>query len=208
MSDRGVTSIDDLLGYEDEPAPAPGRRGVGGVVKAVLIGAAVTAAIVLGLRLARIAVPVALVAAGVTALMILRGILRAVRATAAVPLRRHGEESGEYAFGGSYVSTPDAMRRAVLRWEHRLAWHADAPGTFAVQFQPFLREMADERLRQGYGVTIEADPAQARRVLGEPLWELLTGEHRRAPGARELAAAVAAVERLRTSTWEGHERAE
>jgi hypothetical protein len=202
-----VTSIDDLLGYEDEPAPA-GRRGAGGVIRAVLLGAAVTAAITLGLTVARIAVPVVLVAAAVYALLILRGILRAVRATAIAPLRRMGEESGDYAFGGGhYLSTPDAMRRAVLRWEHRLAWHADAPGTFAVQFQPFLRELADERLRQGYGVTIAADPARARRVLGEPLWELLTGEHRRPPGPRELASAVAAVERLRTSTWEGHERA-
>jgi hypothetical protein len=204
-----TTSIDDLLGYEDEPAPA-GRGGVGGVVKAVLLGAAVTAAIALGLRVAAIAIPVVLVAAAVYALLILRGILRAVRATAAAaaPLHRVGEESGDYAFeGGYYLSTPDAMRRAVLRWEHRLAWHADAPGTFAVQFQPFLRELTDERLRQGYGVTIAGDPVRARRVLGEPLWGLLTGEQRRAPGPRELAAAVAAVERLRASTWEGHERA-
>jgi hypothetical protein len=203
-----ATSIDDLLGYEDETAPSSGRRGIGGVVKAVLLGAAATAAIVLGLRAARIAVPVALVAAGVYALLVLRAILRAVRATAAAPLRRRTyDDGGEYAFDGYYLSTPDAMRRAVLRWEHRLAWHADAPSTFAVQFQPFLRELADERLRQGYGVTIAGDPARARRVLGESLWEMLTGEHRRAPGPRELASAVAALERLRTSTWEGHERA-
>ena len=200
-----VTSIDDLLGYEDEAAPSAGRRGVGSLVKAVLLGAAGTAAIVLGLRAARITVPVALVAAGVFALLALRAVLRAVRATA--PPRRPAEEGGGFAFDDYYLATPDAMRRAVLRWEHRLAWYADAPGTFAVQFQPFLRELADERLRQGYGVTIATDPDRARRVLGEALWEMLVGGHRRATGPRELATAVAALEKLRTSTWEGHERA-
>jgi len=201
-----LASIDDLLGYEDEARPA-GRRGAGAFVKAGLLWAAATAGIVLGLRAARIAVPVALVATGVAALLVLREVVRAVRATAAVRLRRGVVADDDVLYDERFLSTPDAMRRAVLRWEHRLAWYADAPGTFAVQFQPFLRETADERLRQGYGLTMATDPVRARQVLGEPLWELLTGEHRRGPTPRELAAAVAAVERLRTSTGEGHERA-
>jgi hypothetical protein len=200
-----LTSIDDLLGYEDEAAAARPRRSVAAAVaRTVLAAAALTGGILLVLRLATLTVPVALVAVGVAALLALRRVVAAV-APGAPP--RRVPAGGYDPDEGSYVwSPPDAMRRAVLRWEHRLAWHADAPGSFAVQFQPVLRALADERLRLGYGVTIASDPVRARAVLGEPLWAVLTAEHRRGPGARELARAVTDLENLRTSTWEGRQR--
>jgi hypothetical protein len=190
----GGTSIDDLLGYEDEAAYGAPRHGpVAATVRALLLAAAITGGIVLALRIAEFAVPVPLVAVGVLALVALRRVVRAVAPGGAGRRRPppHQDTEDWYAW-----SVPDAMRRAVLRWEHRLAWHADTHDAFAVQLQPVLREVADERLRLGYGVTIGSDPARARVLLGEPLWAVLTGQWRRGPDAGELARAVADLERL------------
>jgi hypothetical protein len=201
-----TTSIDDLLGYDEEqPAGGPGRGRAATVVRTVLLAAALVGAVLLVLRLAAVSVPVTLVSVGVLALLTLRRVNRLVAPGVNRPRRTsvgvHLADEAEYRW-----STPDAMRRAVLRWEHRLAWLQDVPGTFAVQFQPFLRELADERLRQGYGITIATDPARARATLGEPIWAVLTAEQRRGLNHRDLEQAVAALEKLRTSTWEGHER--
>jgi hypothetical protein len=196
-------SIDDLLGYEDEaPAGAPRRRLAGTLVRTVLLAALLTGVIVLGLRTVEIAVPVVLVALGVLALLALRHVVRLVsppRAGQARPLIAEPQgDDGTY-----YWPSPDAMRRAVLRWEQRLGWHADQPDTFAVQLQPVLRELADERLRQGYGLSLGGEPDRAREVLGEPLWTALTDQHRRGLSRADLAQAVAALEKLKVSRWEG-----
>jgi hypothetical protein len=198
MAERSerTASIDDLLGYEEEaPAAGPVRTGTGAVVKAVLLGAAVTAAVVGGLRLAGIVVPIALVAVGVGALLALRHILRLVAPPAGGLARATTDlyEAGDAVY---HWPTPDAMRRAVVRWEQRLTWHGDTPGTFDAHLRPALRELVDERTRQHDGFTIDSDPARARAVLGEPLWGVLTGEHRRGPGQRELTEAVARLEEL------------
>jgi hypothetical protein len=197
-----TTSIDDLLGYDEEqPAGGPGRGRAATLVRTALLAAALVGGVLLVLRLASITVPLALVTVGVLALLTLRRVIRLV-APGVPRSRRTAAGADPVVDEGAYRwSTPDAMRRAVLRWEHRLAWHQDVPGTFAVQFQPILRELADERLRRGYGLTIATDPARARAVLGEPLWAVLTAEHRRGPGPRELEQAVAGLEKLRTSTW-------
>jgi hypothetical protein len=195
VSERTAT-IDDLLGYEDDaPAPRPARTGVATVVKAGLIAAGLTAAIVLGLRPAGIAVPIALVGLGVCAILALRYAVRLVAAPTGVVTRGTIDpyEAGDATY---HWPTPDAMRRAVVRWEQRLTWHGDTPGTFDTHVQPALRELVDERLRLRHGITIAADPGQARRMLGEPLWDLVTGQHRRGPGQRELTEALTRLEDL------------
>jgi hypothetical protein len=195
VTDR-TASIDDLLGYEDDtPPPAPRRAGAATVVKTVLVAVGLTAAIVLGLRPAGIAVPIALVGLGVCAVIAVRQSVRMVAAPSGVTPRRAIDpyEAGDAAY---HWPTPDAMRRAVARWEQRLTWHGDTPGTFDMHVQPALRELVDERLRLRHGVTIAGDPARARRLLGEQLWELLTGQHRRGPGQRELAEALTRLEDL------------
>lgn len=194
-------SIDDLLRYEDEP---PSRRGGrAGLTRTALLVAVLTAAVAGGLRMFGVTVSVALVAVGVLALVTLRRVLRQV----APPGRAHPGRRASGPVGGAagvlddaegmyQFPPPDAMRRAVVRWEQRLSWCADSPASFGDGLRPVLRELADERLRLGYGVTIDGDPARARELLGEPLWSLLTGQHRRGPGQRGLARAVAALEEL------------
>jgi hypothetical protein len=144
--------------------------------------------------LAGVAVPVALVACGVSALLALRHVVRLVAPATAPRFVAPSTDDGSY-----YWPQPDAMRRAVLRWEQRLAWHADAPETYDQQLRPVLRELADERLRQRHGVTIAADPRQARELLGEPLWGMLTSAHRRGPSMRDVVRAVALFEGLTMS---------
>lgn len=193
-------SIDELLRYDDESAaPRPGRGLAATVLRTVLLAGLGTAVITLGFRVVGITVSVPLVGTALLALLSLRHLVRVVTPGNG---RRAGSVTGQPADGdGGYQwPAPDAMRRAVLRWEQRLAWHADAPGSFDEQLRPFLREMADERLRHGYGVTIAGEPTRARAVLGEPLWSVLTGEHRRGPSHRELATAVTRLEELKMTT--------
>jgi hypothetical protein len=190
-----TASIDDLLGYDSETPTGSGGGGTGEVVRALVIVAVATAASVFVLRAFGVVVPVALVAFGIAAVVALRHVLRLVAVpSAAVPrgLADHGD-AGDASY---HWPSPDAMRRAVLRWEQRLTWQADSPGTFSGQLQQRLRELADERLRQAYGVTIASDPARARVVLGERTWTMLTGVAPRAPGRRELTLAVARLEEL------------
>ncbi|HYN93187.1 MAG TPA: hypothetical protein VES42_05020 [Pilimelia sp.] len=193
MIDR-TASIYDLLGYEEEAGSAEGRRGrLRAYLKALLLTAATTVTVVFVLRLADIVISPVLVAAGTLALIGLRAAVRRVS-----PPRRASRSAravGSDHLDGSYRwPEPDTLRRAVLRWEHRLTRHLDAPGTVS-PLEPALREVADERLRQRHGVTLDGDPARARELLGEPLWAVLTGGRRRA-GVRELTAALARLEEL------------
>jgi hypothetical protein len=69
------------------------------------------------------------------------------------------------------------------------------PGRFARTVGAPIGELVDERLRQRHGITRETDPARAQAIVGENLWALL-GPQRRLPSAREVAAAVAELDRI------------
>ncbi|MFD0594521.1 hypothetical protein ACFQZ4_20545 [Catellatospora coxensis] len=56
--------------------------------------------------------------------------------------------------------------------------------------------MVDERLRQRHGVNRATEPERARRLLGDPLWTLLTVPAKRPPSPRELDVIVNALEKL------------
>ncbi|MEV0002391.1 hypothetical protein AB0H28_08910 [Micromonospora sp. NPDC050980] len=191
------TSIDDLLGSGEEPTGGAGRPSPGrsrGMLRTVLVTAAVVAVILVGLRAVGLRVPIWIIVAGVLAVLAVR---RVTAALSPPPPPRAGartftgEEPGTWNW-----SARDALRTAINGWERPLDWCADDRERFTEQVLPRLGELADERLRQRHGVTRESDPARARALLGEPLWTFLGTPARRPPSPRDLAAIVAELEKL------------
>jgi hypothetical protein len=191
------TSIDDLLGHEEESAPGRTRRArsrYGWLFGALLVAAGFTAVVVFGLRLFSLQVAVPAVFAGLLALL----LLRRVTATVAAPPPRPAYTPPDPARDdGSYNwTTEDALRGAVSRWETKLAWSKGESGRFAKGVLPALGELIDERLRLRHGLTRESDPPRARVLLGEELWTFLSTPVKRTPAPRELAAIVEKLEKL------------
>jgi hypothetical protein len=90
----------------------------------------------------------------------------------------------------------DGLELATIRWDNRLSFGERDAGRFASSIRPRITELVDERLRQRHGLTRASDPARARELLGEPLWELLHAPSVRNPSPRQLAAIIAKVEEL------------
>lgn len=68
---------------------------------------------------------------------------------------------------------------------------------------PFLRSIASEQLETRHGLHLDSEPDLARRVIGEPGWELLNPSReqpidRMAPGLSidQMAVAVSALEEI------------
>lgn len=191
------TSIDDLLTSGEEPTGGAERPSGGrarGLLRTVLVTAAVVAVILVGLRAVGLRVPIWIIVAGVLAVLAVRRVTAALspppppRAGVRAP---DGEEPGTWNW-----SARDALRTAINGWERPLDWCADNRERFTERVLPRLGELADERLRQRHGVTRESDPARARALLGEPLWTFLGTPARRPPTPRDLAAIVAELEKL------------
>ncbi len=71
---------------------------------------------------------------------------------------------------------------------------------YGTRLQPVLRELAASRLRRAYGVDLAARPEEARRLLGDGVWPLLT-EHRAEPvSVRQLDEVLTAIERIGAPT--------
>lgn len=190
---RSNAGIDDLLGFDDEPAAveeeeARPRSRAGFLVRNALLVAAATAATVGALRIVGAKLPVLLVLAGFVALRWLMLVLDDV-APPAVPAapRRAAGDAGE---GGT-----DGLREAVRRWETRLDRAQTGTGPSS-NLLPVLAELTDERLRLRHGITLASDPQRSRELLGEPLWRMLTEPDRRPPKARDVAAHVQTLEQL------------
>jgi hypothetical protein len=187
------TSIDDLLGFEDEP-PAKARResrGVGWWVRTVVIAGALTAVTVFGLRLFGFAIPIVAVAAGYLALLALRRVTSTLSPDPGPrSARRSSVEDGMYNFNNR-----DALRAAVARWERLLQRAGSDVGSARATHRTFV-EIADERLRQRHSVTRAGDPPRARTLLGEPLWSYLSTPPTRNLSPRDAAAYVQQLERL------------
>jgi hypothetical protein len=191
------TSIDDLLSFEEE-APPRTVQPRGGRVRPVLrflaVAAAVVAVVLAGLRAVGLQVSIAVIVAGVLALLAVRRVTTALapppppRAGGRAPV---GEEDGSYHWG-----TRDALRTAINGWERPLDWSGGNRQRFTERILPRIGELADERLRQRHGLTRESDPGRARTLLGEPLWRFLSTPSRRPPSPRDLAAIVAELEKL------------
>jgi hypothetical protein len=197
MSERSENaSIYDLLVHEEEPPrkAARERTGAGWWVRTALIAAALTAVTVVALRLFAAGVAWPAVFAGFFALLSLRRVT-AVVAPPPPPRanthRSHGTDEGLYHWGGQ-----DALRGAVKRWERMLAGAQNDGVRFARTVLPPLGELVDERLRQRHGLTRASDPARARALMGDPLWQFLANPAKRGPAPRDLAAIVAKLESL------------
>jgi hypothetical protein len=194
MSDQ-QTSIDDLLYHEEETPVAPRRERsrVRSWLTAVLIAAAGTAVVLLGLRLFGLTMPVGAVFAGCLALVVLRRTVRSVAVAPQPKLRRVGTDPED----GSYVfSTGDGLREAVRQWESRLKSAQHDAGRFTESILPVLGELVDERLRQRHGITRDSDPQRARVICGDELWDFLTTSSRRKPSAKDYAVFVSQLEKI------------
>ncbi|WP_410809776.1 hypothetical protein [Micromonospora sp. 067-2] len=193
----GSTSIDDLLAFDEEPAPSgprPRRGGAGLVLRSLAIAAALVAVLVAVLRAVGLKVSLPVLIAGVLAVLVVR---RVTALLAPPPPPRsggrvaRGEEDGSYNWGAR-----DALRTAINRWELPLDWSTTHPERFSRVILPRIAELADERMRLEHGVTRESDPARARVLLGDRLWTFLESPPRRPPSPRDLAVIVAELEKV------------
>jgi hypothetical protein len=192
------TSIDDLLGH-DEESPAAQRRppsAVAGVIKTIVYAAVLGALCVLALRPFTVTVPYVLAFTVMLALLVLRRLVRRVAApppARAARVRLGSARDDDVSFRWDNV---DGLRAAVGRWESTLDWGRDTPERFTTLVHSRIAEIVDERLRQKHGVSRTGDPVRARALLGEPLWTFLTTPVSKPPTPRELAAVVGRMEAL------------
>lgn len=81
--------------------------------------------------------------------------------------------------------------------EHRLSWGSVDLDRYEARVRPQLARLAEERLRQRHGVDFVSQPEVARRMVGEPLWQLMTGGPSQAPPTRShLSALLTAIEQI------------
>jgi len=82
--------------------------------------------------------------------------------------------------------------------EYRLSWGSVDAERYETRLRPQLARIAEERLRQRHGVDPARRPDVARRIVGEPLWQLMTEPP--APGPppspARLADMLAHIERI------------
>jgi hypothetical protein len=91
---------------------------------------------------------------------------------------------------------PDDGLLLLTTLESRLSWGAADPYRFRERVRPELVALATDLLRTRRGVDLRSQPDQARHILGEPLWQLMTGPLERSPNRAELSRAVAVLERI------------
>jgi hypothetical protein len=91
---------------------------------------------------------------------------------------------------------PDDGLLALSTLESRLSWGAADPHRFRERVRPELVALATDLLRTRRGVNLRTHPEDARQMLGEPLWQLMTGPLERSPSRAELSRAVAVLERI------------
>jgi hypothetical protein len=195
--------LDDLLSAGVPPPPSMlGREdGRPWLVGAVLLAFLASAVVYMVLSMLGLRVPYPLIAAACLGVVLVRQAARAVGEPSwlhasdlvrPVAVRRRREPGSAYE-GGDGVATE------VRRWHRRLEWGVTGvvadQGRFARTVGAPLGELVDERLRQRHGITRATDQEQARAIVGENVWALL-GHRQRLPTAREIAAAVADLDRI------------
>lgn len=191
-----IVSLDDLLSYgQDSDRPLSERPWpdlVAMAVRAVVVSAIIAGALyVVGRWILSLDVPYALEFAVVLAFVLGRQIARALKSapTVSEPIREQAELP---AYG--FVDRPFGD---VKRWEDRLDWTKGDLEHFQRTVLPAINSIADERLRQKYGVSRAEEPDRAREIIGSRLCDFLDAETlRRSPSPRELSAIVAELEKL------------
>lgn len=92
---------------------------------------------------------------------------------------------------------PDDGLIELTSLEHRLSWGSVDPDRFRERVRPVLVDLALERLRSRHGVEPATQPEDARRILGESLWQMVTGPPpSRCPTRPELFRLVDELERI------------
>jgi hypothetical protein len=196
------SSLDELLefpGEEPEPeSPAAGRETAWFWLAKALVWAAVLALpIWVFCHFISFAVPYPLIAMVLFVGRLLRALLRWIdpHPLPATLVRPSNELVSE-----DQIEAPaqDGLVLATAKWDQRLSW-LKVPGDkghFARAIQPRLVEIVDERLRARHGVDRVADPAAARRLLGEQLWTFVTTPVPKNPSPRELAGLITQLENV------------
>lgn len=82
------------------------------------------------------------------------------------------------------------------RWQRRLATTSGDPDWYARVVQERLAALVAGRLRQRHGVRLAAEPARARQLLGDELYEFLTAPPTRTPSPAELDRLVTRMEEI------------
>jgi hypothetical protein len=81
--------------------------------------------------------------------------------------------------------------------EHRLSWGSFDAERYEARLRPRLRALAEERLQRRHGVDPARQPDLARQIVGEDLWQLMTGPAVTAPpDRRRLTRLVDALEAI------------
>jgi threonine dehydrogenase-like Zn-dependent dehydrogenase len=97
-------------------------------------------------------------------------------------------------------SAADEQDVRLARLDATLVRASESAEQWARATRPMLRRLATERLRASAGIDVTADPAGARRLMGEELWEIFAtttaGDAGPPPDPERLRRLVAAVERL------------
>jgi hypothetical protein len=186
-------SLEQLLTDAQEPPDRPPRRRPWLRDPLWALGSAL--GIYAVLRVFGFVTPLVVLAAAAFAVMTVRRVLAAVPVgEPPAALRSPAWGVTDDAAGG--YSPVDGVLRVVQRWEARFSWTDRDHVRYAEAVHPRLIELADERLRQRHGITLRGDPRRAKAALGDPLWTFLHAPIRRGPGPREVAAAVAEMEKI------------
>jgi hypothetical protein len=105
---------------------------------------------------------------------------------------------------------PPALRSEALSWgpvvdrpfarlstiRERLGWGLKNPEYFRRALQPMLLELIDDKLRRTHGLDLHRDPAAARAMTGEPVWQLVTEEVTVTPTTADIDLVLRTVEAL------------
>ena len=116
-------------------------------------------------------------------------VWRLVRTTAAPPPPPLPPPVPEESSGAGFAE--------LSSLEHRLSWGSVDRDRYEQRVRPLLADLVAERLRSRRGVDPRTQPEQARRIVGEALWELMTGPPTsRCPTRAELSRLVDDLERI------------
>lgn len=83
--------------------------------------------------------------------------------------------------------------------EYRLSWGSVERARYEQRVRPLLVRVTEERLRQRHGIDANDEPEKARAIVGEQLWQLMTGPERLdapPPSHREVSTLVGAIEAI------------